>query len=258
MIKFFRKIRQNLLSEGKTGKYLKYAIGEIVLVVIGILIALSVNNWNNNRINHLKEDNYLINLASDLNNQLKIIDRTLKGETQIFNNLTKAANNYKKYKKFRPVKEDLVLISALNDRWSFAITQPTYTELLSTGNLDLITNSVLKNLMVRYYEDLKLTDQIIEKNNDYKDHVISSKTLSIFEFMGNSNNDEIYRGMDATFNDYETPNHLMNIIEANISNPENELALLNLIRFKGLIASIHIKRLKTARSQTESLLKVLH
>ena len=45
MIKFFRKIRQNLLSEGKTGKYLKYAIGEIVLVVIGILIALQLNSW---------------------------------------------------------------------------------------------------------------------------------------------------------------------------------------------------------------------
>ena len=49
MLKFFRKIRQNLLSEGKTGKYLKYAVGEIVLVVIGILIALSINNWNENK-----------------------------------------------------------------------------------------------------------------------------------------------------------------------------------------------------------------
>jgi|TARA_R110000737_G_C14509985_1_gene473452 hypothetical protein len=46
MIKFFRKIRQNLVSKGNTGKYLKYAIGEIILVVIGILIALSINNWN--------------------------------------------------------------------------------------------------------------------------------------------------------------------------------------------------------------------
>tara|TARA_R110001592_G_scaffold59171_6_gene179517 strand:+ start:1586 stop:2608 length:1023 start_codon:yes stop_codon:yes gene_type:complete len=49
MIKFFRKIRLNFLSEGKTGKYFKYAIGEIVLVVIGILIALSINNWNEDR-----------------------------------------------------------------------------------------------------------------------------------------------------------------------------------------------------------------
>ncbi len=49
MIKFFRKIRQNLLSEGKTGKYLKYALGEIILVVAGILIALQINNWNERR-----------------------------------------------------------------------------------------------------------------------------------------------------------------------------------------------------------------
>ena len=51
MIKFFRKIRQNILSEGKTGKYFKYAIGEIVLVVIGIVIALQLNNWNESRKN---------------------------------------------------------------------------------------------------------------------------------------------------------------------------------------------------------------
>jgi hypothetical protein len=49
MINFFRKIRKNLLMENKTGKYFKYAIGEIILVVIGILIALSINNWNENR-----------------------------------------------------------------------------------------------------------------------------------------------------------------------------------------------------------------
>lgn len=51
MIKFFRRIRQNLLAEGKTGKYLKYAFGEIVLVVIGILIALQINNNNEDRKN---------------------------------------------------------------------------------------------------------------------------------------------------------------------------------------------------------------
>jgi hypothetical protein len=49
MIKFFRKIRQDLLSKGKTEKYFKYAIGEIVLVVLGILIALQINNWNEDR-----------------------------------------------------------------------------------------------------------------------------------------------------------------------------------------------------------------
>ena len=120
--------------ENKTGKYFKYAIGEIVLVVIGILIALSINNWNTNRINHIKEDNYLVNLKSDLNNQLKIIDRNLNGETFIFNALTKVTNNYEKYEIFRAVKEDLVLITSINDRYTFTVTSPTYRELLSTGN----------------------------------------------------------------------------------------------------------------------------
>ena len=66
MIKFFRKIRQNLLSEGKTGKYLKYAVGEIVLVVIGILIALSINNWNESNKLKKEETLYLKRLKIDL------------------------------------------------------------------------------------------------------------------------------------------------------------------------------------------------
>ena len=65
MIKFFRKIRYDLMGQGKTGKYLKYAIGEIVLVMIGILLALQVNTWNEERkirrtekkvLNDLKEE----------------------------------------------------------------------------------------------------------------------------------------------------------------------------------------------------------
>jgi hypothetical protein len=66
MIKFFRKIRQNLLSEGKTGKYLKYAIGEIILVMIGILLALQVNTWNESRKNLILEEEFKIGLKKDL------------------------------------------------------------------------------------------------------------------------------------------------------------------------------------------------
>ena len=73
MIKFFRKIRQNLLMEnlpagqaGKTSKYFKYAIGEIVLVVIGILIALQINNWNEKRLNENKITSILKEVQNDL------------------------------------------------------------------------------------------------------------------------------------------------------------------------------------------------
>lgn len=66
MIKFFRNIRKHLLGENKTGKYLKYAIGEIVLVVLGILIAIQINNWNENRIAKGIEIDTLKELRADL------------------------------------------------------------------------------------------------------------------------------------------------------------------------------------------------
>ncbi|MRH99645.1 hypothetical protein GH721_03775 [Kriegella sp. EG-1] len=68
MIKFFRHIRQRLLSENKFSKYLLYAVGEIVLVVIGILIALSINNWNENRKLNEKREKYYQQVIIDLKN----------------------------------------------------------------------------------------------------------------------------------------------------------------------------------------------
>jgi len=75
MIKFFRKIRQNLLLENKTGKYFKYAIGEIVLVMIGILLALQVNNWNQNQGIKEQLKNYRTSLLSEIDKDFKEIER---------------------------------------------------------------------------------------------------------------------------------------------------------------------------------------
>ena len=74
MIKFFRKIRQNLLMENKTSKYFKYAIGEIVLVVIGILIALQINNWNENRKLENSKQKLMLALKNELVNNKNEFD----------------------------------------------------------------------------------------------------------------------------------------------------------------------------------------
>lgn len=79
MIKFFRRIRQRLLSEKKITKYLIYAAGEIFLVVIGILIALQINNWNNHRIEGKKELAYLKRLQEDIQS-----DRVFLDENRLF------------------------------------------------------------------------------------------------------------------------------------------------------------------------------
>lgn len=75
MIKFFRRIRQKLLSESKFSKYVLYAIGEIILVVIGILIALQINNWNEDKKNKRTEESLLVELKSNLQvNEERLIE----------------------------------------------------------------------------------------------------------------------------------------------------------------------------------------
>ena len=78
MINFFRKIRYNLMETEKTSKYLKYAIGEIILVMIGILLALQINSWNQKRLDRIEEKTILSNLH----------DEFLENKTLSTNNIT--------------------------------------------------------------------------------------------------------------------------------------------------------------------------
>ena len=75
MLKLFRKIRQNLLSESKFSKYLLYAIGEIILVVIGILIALQINAWSQYKKERLAEQDILTRMERDLQSDLNNLTR---------------------------------------------------------------------------------------------------------------------------------------------------------------------------------------
>lgn len=75
MIKFFKKPRYDLMEKNKTGKYFKYAIGEIILVVIGILIALQINNWNESRNQSKKELLLMSNLKNDIKEDIISLER---------------------------------------------------------------------------------------------------------------------------------------------------------------------------------------
>jgi uncharacterized protein YlxW (UPF0749 family) len=77
MLKFFRTIRKKLIEEDIVRKYLLYAIGEIMLVVIGILIALQVNNWNEERVKLKEEVNLLVNLNDEFSENLIILNNDI-------------------------------------------------------------------------------------------------------------------------------------------------------------------------------------
>ena len=83
MLKFFRKIRHQLLSENQTSKYLLYAIGEIFLVMIGILLALQVNNWNQARQDNLKEQKLLLALQDEFQHNLKSLEAIMEKNIRV-------------------------------------------------------------------------------------------------------------------------------------------------------------------------------
>ena len=83
-MKIFRKIRQDLLAQRKTRKYLKYAIGEIILVIIGILIALQINNLNNYNSERDLEREYLLSLRSEFQTNFEKIEKSIENNTRNF------------------------------------------------------------------------------------------------------------------------------------------------------------------------------
>ena len=164
MIKFFRKIRQNLLSEGKTGKYFKYAIGEIVLVVIGILIALQINNANENRkITETKKEYYrqiLLDLDKEVDN---INTRIIFLDTCIV-----SLDNYFKYLK-TPNLKPIRLIKQLNNvEFNFkylTFNANTIQTLESTGEIKIIPENI-RNAIIELKREQELIRRSASGNYD--------------------------------------------------------------------------------------------
>ena len=149
MIQFFRKIRQNLLSEGKTGKYLKYAIGEIVLVVIGILIALQVNTWNNNRQLRLSELETLSEIEVALNQDVSVLSTNIKNlETKILQSREVILHIEKKlpYDK----KLDGLFMNVYYHRGYKTFNNSGF-ELLKERGFDIIQNNELRKRITKHY-----------------------------------------------------------------------------------------------------------
>ena len=164
MIKFFRRIRQKLLSEGNTGRYLKYAIGEIILVVIGILIALQIGNINENR----KKQKQAVNLKKALKTELiadlellkldyKYVEDELQINNSIAERLSKESSNL----------DTLVRIVRHEYKIGFNNTRDlnktTFTSLESTGTINLLGNDLAKNVQ-EFYLQRELTKEIFSIN----------------------------------------------------------------------------------------------
>lgn len=169
MLKFFRKIRQNLLIENKFSKYLLYAIGEIILVVIGILIALAINNKNEENKNMEQEQVILKQLKADYDSNLLQLENKIEMRRKL---ISESLN-------ILDISSKNILISQDSLSMIFAtfFMDPTFdpieNDLMNLGNINLIRNDSLKQLLSHWNSDFKAyseSEQI--QHNHYISEII--------------------------------------------------------------------------------------
>jgi hypothetical protein len=161
VLKFFRKIRQTSIANGRVKNYLLYAIGEITLVVIGILIAVSINNWNERNKNEKREGAFLINLQQDLKSDSV---RLLKIKT-LLNNAVIYKRVFEKEVKGIPQDRDSLnahFIMQYNLLIDFIPNTTTVDQLTNSNGFGLVSNAILRRQIVILY-------------NNYDDSILKMK-----------------------------------------------------------------------------------
>jgi hypothetical protein len=150
MIKLFRNIRKNLLNEGKTTKYFKYAIGEIVLVVIGILIALQINTWNEDRKTRQSEQLILNNLKSEMLANKEKLAFVLQSHQLGYNNGKLMLGLFNTDISNVPVARLDSLMYTIEEAQTFDASDGFLKSLIASGKIDDIQNATLKGLLTSF------------------------------------------------------------------------------------------------------------
>lgn len=177
-MKLFRRIRQKMILNNKTTQYLKYALGEIVLVVIGILIAIQINNWNQGKKDQKSLNEYLVKIKSLTSQDIEQLDMLSKVRKQIGDACKQARNSILE----KTDKENLILFMgsgyALSD-FNFKPNSKGYESLINSNYYGKINNTKLDSLLAKYYG---LVDIIAENEKSYNQYAIHQENYLDTEF----------------------------------------------------------------------------
>ena len=157
MLKFFRKIRQQLLQENSFQKYLLYAIGEILLVMVGILLALQINNWNENRKDRAAELIALIDLKEEFETNRDNLNNLLNYKierTQLWKDYLEIVSDQNRSLEERGMQRPIP------GARKFEFSHSTLNSILSSGKIDKIGNDTLKYLLATWMDKINKFNQI--------------------------------------------------------------------------------------------------
>jgi len=211
MIKFFRKIRRQLLSENKVTNYLLYAIGEIILVMIGILLALQVNNWNEERRVKDKQTVYLKGLKQNLLESKKELNRVIEESYITANSINYLVKTVRDNEQIGENALDSLIMKAMGYT-KYQTRQGVIDELISSGQVSIIKSDYLRTEIASWNANLINIREAEEMGKDaFFDY--SDRLSKYFDFSGMTSNEKIFNteSRNLFLNDISTRNTLAKI-----------------------------------------------
>lgn len=232
MIQFFRRIRQQLLGENKFTKYLIYAIGEIFLVVIGILIALQINNWNESNKLHQREVSLLRELKSNLEVNVDNLNRDISIQEKSYQDILRIIDHADKRK---PYNDSLPKFLREASYAPDVILTASAFETLKSAGLELIRSDTLRRAIITLFEvDYPF---LMQETKRLEDQVWPAVVVPLFQ--------KHFRSVNETF----VPNNY----EAWLDDAE----FFNMLSFRGALRRQSTKRKTHAAQRTKEVIQLI-
>ena len=192
MLKFFQNIRSKLLSKNQFGNYLIYAIGEIILVVIGILIAIQINNWNEQRKAGKMEQHFIKMILSDADGSIEDLEHTIRGARRQENagkylfremglphqRMDSIDTSFLSSRQNQFLSDLATSIHFLSRTLTFQSSQSAYDELVASGNISLIQDLDLRSRITLFYKELEDREFLNHRYKGYEDRYIEGLQLA--------------------------------------------------------------------------------
>lgn len=260
------KLKEAGKTTRKKRNYLLYALGEITLIVVGILIAIQVDAWREAENNKKKVSNYFSLMENDLADQLAEIDAQVKAELEILRDAETLIRAYNRDKRFVTDADFSAALGNINNWRTFIKIDPTFEQLLVTGDVGLIENAQVKKRIFSYYHQLRKVEAVVTENHQYvqssfSPFVLRNSSHSLPNFQAKLYKKIVDLGyvpanIGQLFSDQTNDNRY---IQSNVDRPDVKLELFNSVKFRYRIAAVHLSYLETLRADTKTLAdEILH
>jgi hypothetical protein len=190
MLRFFRQIRQKLLVENRFNKYLLYVVIEVFIVIIGILIAIQVDNWNTRRLDQERMEKYARALTLDLKNDIKMVRSSLFQAKRNYRKIDSLKIYFSNTKTEELSNTDLFILSHTITYRPFEWNRSTLDEIKASGSLRDIKNDSLKKKIIEYEafthhldEDFKFDRVLAQRANELMSEILFLNIPYFTEFL---------------------------------------------------------------------------